>query len=256
MIDLKSISKNSPKKPRIAIYGPPGIGKTTFAANSEDPVFVLTEDGLGDLEVAALPQDESGNPRASKSFEEVLSCLEALGTQDHEYKTVIIDSLDALEPLVWAATCKRNGDVPSIEKVGGGYGKGYIEANTEWKMLLDYLTALRDEKGITVVLIAHSAFTHVDDPEHPAYDTNTLKLHKRASGLVTEWCDIVGFASYRVVVRVDDKGKRARALEKTQEHVLRIVGSPAVTAKNRYHMPDSVPLVWESFAEHLPKGGK
>lgn len=245
-IDLNSISKNVAKPPRIALYGPPGIGKTTFAAGAPEPIFILTEDGLGDLEVSHFP--------VCTSFEEVLECLATLGKEEHEFKTVVIDSLDALELMVWAATCKRLG-VPSIETPG--YGKGYIEAQNEWRTLFAYITALRDEKGLTSILIAHSAYTHVEDPEHPAYDTNALKLNKRAAAMTTEWCDVVGFASLKMFTKIDEtssKEKRTRAIA-TQDRVLRLSVSPSYTAKNRYHMPEIIPLSWEEFEKCLPKGG-
>jgi hypothetical protein len=245
-IDLKSISKNIARPPRIALYGPPGIGKTTFAAGAPSPIFILTEDGLGDLKVSHFP--------VCTTFAEVLDCLATLGKEDHDFKTVVIDSLDALESMVWAATCKRLG-VPSIETPG--YGKGYIEAQTEWRELFSYITGLRDEKGLITILIAHSAYTHVEDPEHPAYDTNALKLNKRAAAMTTEYCDVVGFASLKIFTKLDETGKkdekRARAIA-TQDRVLRLSVSPSYTAKNRYHMPEAVPLSWEEFAKHLPNG--
>ena len=249
-IDLKSISKNTAKPPRIAIYGPPGVGKTTFAAGAPEPIFILTEDGLGDLEVPHFPM--------CSSFEDVLECLATLGREDHNFKTVVIDSLDSLEVLVWAATCKRLG-VPSIETPG--YGKGYIEAQNEWRTLFSYITALRDEKGLNSILIAHSTYTHVEDPEHPAYDTSTLKLNKRAAAMTTEYCDVVGFASLKMFTKIEDVGKkdekRARAIaDPKDQRILRLSVSPAFVGKNRYHMPESVPLVWEEFAKHLPNGGK
>ena len=251
-IDLKSIGKNSPKPARIIIYGPLGIGKTTFAANSPNPIFIITEDGLGDIDVPALPQDENHKPRAAVSFDEVLECLEALGTQEHDYKTVVIDGLDWLEPLIWAATCKRLG-VTSIESPG--YGKGYVESATEWREFFNYITSLRDYKGMTIIMLAHGAVTRVEDPEHPAYDTNDLKLHKRAMGIAGEYADVVGFAALKTLLKTEDSGfgeKRTRAIS-TGEHVLYLVGSAAHTAKNRYHMPEVIPLDWEEFEKYLPK---
>jgi hypothetical protein len=156
--------------------------------------------------------------------------------------------------MVWAATCKRLG-VPSIETPG--YGKGYIEAQNEWRKLFSYITALRDEKGLLSILIAHGAYTHVEDPEHPAYDTNALKLNKRAAAMTTEYCDVVGFASLKMFTKLDETGKkdekRARAIA-TQDRVLRLSVSPSYTAKNRYHMPEIIPLSWEEFAKYLPGG--
>jgi hypothetical protein len=246
MIDLKSISKNTPKPPRITIYGPSGIGKTTFAASAPEPIFILTEDGLGDIEVPAFP--------LATSFEDVVGALATLGKEEHTFKTVVIDSLDWLEPLVWNATCKRLG-VASIE--APGYGKGYVESSIEWKQFFQYVTALRDFKNMNVIMIAHGAITRVEDPVHPAYDTHGLKLHKRAAAIAEEYSDIVGYAAMKTLLTTEAAGfgeKRNRAIS-TGEHILYLSGTPAFMAKNRYHMPDNVSLDWEEFAKYLPNGG-
>jgi hypothetical protein len=246
MIDLKSISKNIPKPPRITIYGPSGIGKTTFAASAPEPIFILTEDGLGDIEAPHFP--------LATTFEEVLEALATLGKEEHTFKTVVIDSLDWLEPLVWNATCKRLG-VTSIE--APGYGKGYVESSIEWKQFFQYVTALRDFKNMNVIMIAHGAIVRVEDPVHPAFDMHCLKLHKRAGAIAEEYSDIVGFAAMKTLLTTETAGfgeKRNRAIS-TGEHILYLSGTPAFMAKNRYHMPDSVSLDWMEFAKYLPNGG-
>ena len=249
MIDLKSISKNSPKPPRIIIYGTQGIGKTTFAACSENPIFILTEDGLGDIEANKFP--------LATSYSDVMDALATLGKEEHNFKTVVIDSLDWLEPLVWQATCSRIG-APSIESPG--YGKGYVETATEWREFFKFVTALRDYKNMTVIMLAHGTITRVEDPIHPAYDTHGLKLHKRASALAEEYSDIIGFAATKTIITTEKKKgsfneeMRSRALT-TGERVLYLTGTPAFSAKNRYHMPDCVSLDWTEFKKNLPNGG-
>lgn len=242
-IDLNSISTSTPKKPRITIYGTIGVGKTSFAADAENPIFILTEDGLGDIPAKHFPM--------AKSFQDVLDMLRTLGKETHDYKTVVIDSLDWLEPLVWDATCKRLG-VPTIESPG--YGKGYVETLTEWREFFKYITALRDYKNMTIIMIAHGAVKRIEDPIHPAYDMHGFKLDKRASALAEEYSDIIGFAATKTLITTEDTGfgqKRNRALV-TDERVLHLTGTPAFVAKNRYHMPDQIPLKYSEFAASLP----
>ena len=256
VIDLASISKSSPRKPRIVIYGPSGIGKTTFASCAPNPIFILTEDGLGDIEVARLPMSEEGseNPPIATSFQEVLDYLGALGEQEHNFKTVVIDSLDWLEALVWEATCKRCG-AASIEDIGGGYGKGYIATDVEWKEFFDALTYLRDVKGMYVIMIAHGAIVNIKDPVRPSYDMHDLKLNKRASAKAVEFADVVGFASLKILLTTEKEAfekVRNRAILVSEDHVLHLAGAASYVAKNRYHMPDEIPLDWTEFEKYLP----
>lgn len=248
MIDLKSISKNSsPKPPRIVVYGHQGIGKTTFAACSEKPIFILTEDGLGDIETPHFP--------LAKSYADVMEALESLLKDEHDYKTLVVDSLDWFESLVWAQTCSRL-NIKSIEEAG--YGRGYIECLTEWKYFLDYLNALRDEKGMTVILLAHGTIVKVEDPIHPSYDAHQLKLHKRAAAKIEEFSDILGFAAIKTLIKKEEgtfDKSRNRAITKG-EHILHLSLTPGVAAKNRFHMPDELPLDYEVVREYLPGGPK
>jgi hypothetical protein len=254
MIDLNKIKKDAVFPPIIVIHGQPGVGKTTFACDAENPIVILTERGLGKISVAAIPTDENGKPRVATSFKEVPECFAALGENDHDYKTVVIDSLDALEPLVWAATCKRLG-CSSIESPG--WGKGYREAtNVEWKQFFDCVSAMGDEKNMTVIMIAHSTFTPINDPERPSYDTVTLNLHKYIAPVIVEKADVVGYAAQKVYTKVDDTSKkdekRCRAVGAI-ERELRVSISPAFTAKTRYpEMPTVLPLDYDEFKKYLP----
>ena len=250
-IDLKSLKQNSPKVPIVIFYGHPGIGKTTLASEAEDVIFILTEDGLGKLKVKAIPVNEEGLPRPAESFDEVLECLATLGEQEHGFKTVVIDSLDHLEPLIHKATCKRIG-VSSIEEPG--YGKGYNEAMVEWQKFFDYVKALRDVKGLTVIMLAHSQITRVEDPQHPSYDTIGLKLNKKASSYAVEKSDIVGYVALKTLTKTEEVGfgeKRNRAVS-TGERVIFLIGRAAFTAKNRLGDRDVIPMKWEEFVKDLP----
>lgn len=227
--------------PRLMIYGQEGVGKSTFAARAPQAIFIQTEDGLGQIDCAKFP--------LCTSIQEVFDQLNALLNEEHTFGTLAIDSLDWLERLIHDAVCTDYG-VKSIEKADGGYGKGYIHALTYWRKFVSLLDALRQQRGLAILLIAHAKIERFEDPENPAYDRYTPRLHKTACALLTEWADGVLFAFRRV--RVSKEGERALASAigaDGGERILRTNGGPACVAKNRYGLPTEVPL---DFTELLP----
>lgn len=234
--DLSSIRRNTAlAAPRVLVYGVEGIGKSTFAAGAPSPVFIQTEDGLGSLLVDHFPI-------ATKAGD-VLDAIGSLFEQDHEFKTVVIDSLDWLETFIWR-------DIESkYDAKDLAYGKGAMIAAERWREILDGLNALRNSKGMSVVLIAHTEIKRFDSPEVEPYDRYQPKLQARSSALVREWCDAVLFANYRTIVKKDDVGfnKTNNRGISTGERLLFTAERPAYMAKNRYSLPESIPLSWEAF---------
>lgn len=237
------------KPPRILIYGVPKIGKTSLAAEFPDPVFIQTEEGAGDLDIATFRNDPL------KTYDEVFEAIELLYTGDHAFRTVVLDSLDWLEPIVWAETCRQHG-WKSIEDPG--YGKGYVEADRTWRQVLDGLNALRNDRNMTVILIGHCEVKTFADPERDSYDRYQIKLHKRAAGLATEMCDVIGFVNYAISTQ-KEKGafnkERARGAGSGQR-VLYLDERPTFVAGSRFDMPAMVPLhkgqMYAALAPYLP----
>lgn len=229
--------KSSGKPPRLLIYGVPKIGKTTLASEFPDPIFIQTEEGAGDLDVTTF------SPEPLKTYDELCEAIELLYTGNHNFRTVVLDSVDWLEPIVWNETCKVN-DWKSIEDPG--YGKGYVESDRHWKHLLDGLNALRD-RGMTVILIGHAEVKTFADPERDSYDRYQIKLHKRASAMVTEMCDVIGFMNYSIsTVRENEAFKkkdegRSRASGSGQR-MLHLDERPTFVAGSRFDMPASIVL--------------
>lgn len=227
--------------PRFVVYGEHGIGKTTFAASAASPIVIRTEDGLAAMRVPTFP--------IARSYGDVLAALGALYSQPHGYATVVLDSLDWLEPLVWARTCLEHGK-QAIEDFG--YGKGYQYADEFWLEILNGLDALR-QRGMTIVLIAHAEIRRFDAPDTDPYDRWGIKLHRRAAGLVEEWADIVGFARYEVNTTSKDVGfnKKVTRGIATGSRLLSVENRPAFRAKNRYQLPADLPLSWQSVMQAI-----
>jgi hypothetical protein len=237
-----------PSPPRFLIYGTEGIGKSTTAAQAPNPIFIPTEDGLDQIDCASFP--------LATRFSDVEAALESLLCEQHDFESVVIDSLDWLERLIWDALCEQYG-VASIEKVDGGYARGYTLALTNWRKVLNGLNMLRSQRGMCVVLLAHAKVEKFEDPEQAAYDRYSPRLHKHATALVTEWADAVLFATRKIITKTEDAGfNRERTIasglgKDGGERVLRCVGSPACVAKNRYSLPAELPLSWPALMQAL-----
>jgi len=229
----------TPAPRRTLLYGTHGIGKSTFGAMAERPAFIQTEDGLGNIECERFP--------LARTFSDVMSALSALYTATHEYGTVVIDSLDWLERMIFADVCARRG-VESIEDIS--FAKGYTFALTQWREILEGLDALRNERDMAVILIAHARIEKFANPETDTYDRYVPRLNRHASALVQEWADEVLFATYDVHTKQTDEGfKRVRTQGiGTGERVIRTTERPAHVAKNRLGLPDEIPLDYRVYA--------
>lgn len=238
--DLKSIKKNTAiSAPRVCLFGVEGIGKSTFAAASPNPIYILTEDGLGSLKVDHFP--------IATSFKDVMDAIGVLYSDKHDFKTVVIDSLDWLEAIIQREIEQK------YEAKDLAYGKGAVIAAERWREILDGLNALRNDKGMIVILIAHTTIKRFDSPEVEPYDRYQPKLQERSNAVCREWVDALMFANYKTIVKKDDVGfnqTNNRGIS-TGERMLFTSERPAYMAKNRYNLPDSIPLSWDAFAEAI-----
>jgi len=232
----------------MLVYGPEGIGKTTFASEAPAPILVQTEDGLGLLEIPHFPLCET--------YEEVIEHLEALAAEDHKYKTVIIDSMDWLEKLATIPALKKFRGKETLKEVG--YGVGEAALIPLFEKVLNRLNTLRNTKGMNVVLVAHAKIEKIQDSLGAAYDEYSPRLEKRVNGFVKEWPDIIGFASQKIVrTEGADAGfnKKQTVVKSVKlgdtDRVLQLTPKPGIVAKNRYGLPDEMPLDGDSFFKTL-----
>lgn len=235
-ISLSSLkSSKSTKPPIVVLYGVDGIGKTSLAAEWPDPVYLPTEGERPPSDV------DMPTPGTIKSLDDLWNVVGELLDGQHGFKTAIIDSLDGLEGLIWKATIARLG-VSSIEEPG--YGRGYVEADAEWR---EYLAAISElqQAGIAVVQLAHPEIVRFDSPTTDPYSRYTIKLHKRGNALVREQADVVAFMNYRVTLKEKEVGpkKSVTHAEGGKERLIHLVEGAGFNAKNRFSMPDSLRYV-------------
>lgn len=240
---LDKVQRGKQRKPRrTVIYGTHGIGKTTWAAQWPSPIVIQTEDGCSDLDVASFPL-------ATELMEAWQPIIELGGSVEHEFKTLVIDSVDWLEILIHAEVCKR-GDKKAITDFD--YGKGYGSATKIFDSILKALNCVRDA-GMHVVLIGHCEIKKFTEPGLESYDRYTPKLHKDASALVQEWADEVLFANYKRMVRSEDQGfgkKRGIAIG-GNDRILYTTEGPGHLAKNRLGLPDEITMDFAEYQEFL-----
>lgn len=248
--DLSSISSTKRKRsPKIVICGPGKIGKTTFASSAPNTVGILTEEGADNIDAQAFP--------LCATLADVYEAIATLLSEDHPFENVFIDSLDWLEPLLHRHVCDQNG-WESIESPG--YGRGYVAAADEWRTLIIGLEMLRSQKNMGICLIAHDKIKRIEDPLTDGYDSHQLKLHDRASAIVAEWADIIGYAGYQVFVNkptgsgknkeiTPQQKKEARAVT-TNARILHVEPHPAHCGGNRFGLKNMA-LDYSTFAEQL-----
>jgi hypothetical protein len=267
-VSLASLNRDAVvRAPRIITLGVEKIGKTSFACGCRFEDGKLVEQGINSPVIASVHGEEGADGLAvskfptCRSYSDVLDTIGALYNEKHDFSTYVLDSASALEPLIWASICEQHA-VASIEEVGGGYGKGYIEALSKWRGLLDGLDALR-ERNIASVIIGHVKVRRFDDPAGDSYDTYTFDLNEKAANLLFRWADVILFCNTKVLVKKEDKGfgqEKKRGIELAQgSRFLYTQKKPAHPGGGRGvygRLPYELPLDWSAFEKAVEAAAK
>lgn len=224
---------------KVVVYGPEGIGKSTFASRFPQPYFIDTEGSTKKLDVSRLPKPTSWQMLK----DEVADII-----NERPCKTLVIDTADWAERLCIESVCSVHGK-KGIEDFG--YGNGYTYVCEEWGRFLNLLQDVVDIAKINVVLTAHAIIRKFEQPnEMGSYDRYELKLGKKTTAqtapLTKEWADMVLFANYKILsVATDDKGKKHKA--QGGQRVMYTLHHPCWDAKNRDNLQDELPFDYEQI---------
>jgi hypothetical protein len=264
-MDIDSIQhgvSNAP--PRLLIYGPPGVGKTTMLSQAPNPICIQTEDGEGLIDMPRFP--------LCKSYDDVMDALYTLATEKHNFSTMGMDSLDWFEPMVWEKVILDHGGnidtkkgMKIVDRIEAfDYQKGYKLAMDYWREYTQAVNYLRGERGMMIIQIAHAVIQTIDNPETGSYDRYNIKLHTNkkgegASAYLMQHSDCVLFVNYKVAIR-EEKGAfnqvKVRAVGSGQRMMF-TQERPTFIAKNRYNLPaqinfDEQANYWGVLANNIP----
>jgi len=220
----------------VILYGVEGVGKSTFAAGAPAPIFLSTEGGTGHLDVARFPE--------VTTFADAMDAIRTLATEPHDFRTLVVDTVDHLEPLVHAHVLSGT-KWKSLAEYGGGYGKGNEAALDVWRIFLKAIADLRRAKRMHVVFLGHSAIRTFKNPMGGDFDRYVAKMNEKAAGLVKESVGYVLFARYESFAKTDDD-KRTRGFS-DGTRILHTQWSASYDAKNRGDLPAELPLSWADF---------
>ena len=230
------------KPPRIVLHGVHGVGKSTWASNAPDPIFIITEDGLTSIDVPHFP--------LITDLDQVWEYMGLLIDEDNPYKTFVLDTADWLEKIIWAHICKE-ANVDNIESFG--FGKGYTIAMKQWDRLYRGLELLRD-KGMATVILAHNEIKAYNPPDADPFDRYQIKLHKHAATKLEEWADVVLFANFQVYVDTEKGAKKGKAARGEAQRVIYTTNCPAWKAKTRYALPDTLKMDFNELLGGIKNG--
>lgn len=246
-LDLAAVRKASLKPHwRWLVYGPPGVGKTSGAASTPKPLFLQVEDGT--------PAGVEFDAVKVKKFTDVMDIIGSLYSEKHDYKTLVIDSLSALQPLIFDEVCVRGGK-KSIEEFP--FGKGYVEAERiTGSELIAGTNALHDERGLNILFIAHSRIRRFDAPDSASFDRFEPDLHQKISPVIEREMDAIFLIKDQATIKSQDVGfnKERTYAEGSGRLFIYTESRPAFVAKNRYGLASKIPYEKSGFYVALSSG--
>lgn len=226
---------------KAIIYGVPGVGKTTFAAQFPAPYILDLERGAERYEVP-----HNSDIETFSEFRQVLATLPP-GTG-----TVIIDTFDELEKMIVQHVMNRE-NVDSLNKIGGGYGRGWLAVYEQFGQVISDLDRIRIKQGMNIVLVGHSTIKHFEPADSAGYDRYTFACYEKNNDMLRRWSDITLFARFDSIVVEDGQNAKVKSNGK---RVAYTVSNPCWDAKSRWKLPEKIPFEFSAIASILTEPAK
>lgn len=246
----------------MILYGVPGIGKTSFAAECPGIVFLTdsTERGIDTLKEAHLVRDDLPVLPPVSSWADVLDALDALRLGDHSYKALAIDALGGFERLCHEEVCRRDYSNEWGDRGFGSYQKGYESSLADWRLFINALDALRDEKQMSIILLGHAKISPFKNPSGPDFDRYNVDVHHKTWALTHKWADLVLFANYELNFSAKEQNDKKAKAKGGKVRILYTEHEAAFDAKNRHSLPAEIEMgnnsseAWSNFVSAMKAG--
>jgi hypothetical protein len=252
---------------RWAFHAGVGFGKTSILAYSRAPIFLMTrgETGLVTLIDSGQLPPTPHFPEAT-TWADLLAAVKFLRTEDHPYKTLILDTANGAERMMHEYVCQRDFEGDWGERGFMGYQRGYEVALADWRMFLNALDELRKEKGMTIFFLVHTRIRTFKNPGGADYDRYMPEMHEKTWGLTKGWLDNIIFGNFEVLVKqgtkIAEPGKKGKAAEVSQRIAYTNSDNPTFDAKNRLGLPDEIDMGadaaegWKNLSEAVRSSRK
>jgi len=231
----------NPNKPdKGVLHGIAGIGKSTLASKMPNPLYINADDRLDFLDVMALP--------VPHDIDTVIEQLEWVEKEKHDFKTLVIDTLDSIEPLIYRRVVKDNN---WTDEQAAKYKRWLNAAATWWYKIQGLVDRCREKRGMNVLIICHTKIMNFQNPTGDDYMRYVLGLQGEiCPAMWTKWADTVMFATYEeITLQKPEEAKKGKAAT-TGERIVHTTWSPAWEAKNGFGLPETIPLSWDEYVAH------
>jgi len=245
---------------RVVLHGVEGVGKTSFGAHAPSPIFGMArgETGLETL-IDSGRLGETAHFPEWQTWDEALGSIRSLVEGEHDFKSLVIDTLNGLERLCHEHVCDRDFDNDWTDRGFMGYMRGYEVSLTDWREFLSLLDRLRSERRIAIICLVHTRIERFSNPEGADFDRFGPDMHKKTWGLTHKWADMVLFANFYTKTVTDGSSKHRGA--GGNQRVIYTERHAAYDAKNRQGLPTQIPMgneprdAWANFYSAL-RGAK
>ena len=233
-IDLKKLSKPDGNRPCIFTFvAEGGLGKTTLAAMFPNPVFIRTEDGT-----QSIVGSNSFLFDLAQDTDTIFDQISALVEQEHNFKTLVVDSITQLNTMIEAEVIASDPKNPrSLNQALGGYGAGHsavAERHREFRQACGYLSKA---KNMHIVFIAHADSETVDFPDSDPYSRYTIRMNKKSVGHYSDNVDCVGFVKLKRFLKGDAENRKAIS---DGTRIITCYPTPNHISKNRFGITEDL----------------